>query len=307
MILTSVIDSGPVCSQKERFDLLYKSCHRKPSMRDIDDLTNSEIKKLSRNLFVAENLKTLACIHYKVAWTTQRVIFANNSAKDPIPGHKSNSAVWRYLKPNNVRKLSHQMYSLEDKRHRLKHYFKYMFTRHPLDRVLSAFKDKLELEMEDGHGNYYRRLLPKIANLVHPELLRQRPLEDIRMPYVDVLKFLKAGGKDMHFSGPYENKCQPCVLKYDYLAKVETFDKDMDYIIDHQFPAKRGKNTLRNTWGTPKIQKIKFYKELKEYEELPEELIHFAVSKYSRDFEQYGYTTDRINGKCYATCKGSCC
>ena len=38
-------------------------------------------------------------------------------------------------------------YTAEEMRHRLKHYYKYMFTRHPLDRVLSAYKDKLQVVM----------------------------------------------------------------------------------------------------------------------------------------------------------------
>ena len=30
-------------------------------------------------------------------------------------------------------------------------------------------------------------------------------------------------------------------------------------------------------------------------------------AQYARDFEQYGYTTDRVEGENFATCKGNCC
>ena len=268
-------------------------------------MSDFEIKALSSGFYVAENLQTLACIHYKVGWTTQRVVLANNSASDPIPTELGNKKIWKYLIPNNVTTLRNEKYSTEDRRYRLKHFFKYMFTRHPLDRILSAYKDKLVIEMDDGHGSYYKKMLPKILKAVRPELL-DKPLESIRLPYKDILRYMQQGGSDMHFKGPYEKQCQPCIVKYDYLAKVETFDNDMNYIIDHQFPYKRGKNTQRNTWAEKK-QISMFYKELEAYENVSMALVNIPQVKYSRDFEQFGYTTDIIDGKYYATCHGSCC
>ena len=127
------------------------------------------------------------------------------------------------------------------------------------------------------------------------------------MPFVDVLRYLKDGGTDMYFRGPYELKCKPCVVPYDYIGKEETFYHDTYYIIDNKLPEKRGKNTYRNMWATVENMKSKFHKELKEYEGFTAILIGYLRQKYARDFEQFGYATDGRCGRIYATCTGYCC
>ena len=159
--------------------------------------------------------------------------------------------------------------------------------------------------MENGGGVYYKSLVPKITDLVRQDLT-DTPVDDIRLPFIDILRFLEAGGRDMHFKGPYESNCNPCMLKYDYLGKVETFDHDMNYIIDHQFPLKRGKNTKRNSNLDTKTSSV-FYKELKEYKHISPLLVKVAMIKYGRDFHQFGYKTDLNGGDYFATCTGSCC
>ena len=238
-------------------------------------------------------------MHYKVALTKQRDILTNNSAKDPIP--QDFPQVWQLMRENNIAYLDDPKYSVADIRYRLKHFFKYMFVRHPLERILSAYKQKLVIEMAHGNGNYYKKLLPKILKLVRPGVIQQ-PLESIRLPFADILRFLKAGGDDIHFTGPYANWCQPCMVKYDYIGKVETFEHDMNAIIERQLPAKRGKGTKKNS-STGTL----FYKKLVEYKHVPVDLITFVKNKYSKDIAQFGYRFQYVSGSYFATCAGSCC
>ncbi len=88
---------------------------------------------------------------------------------------------------------------------------------------------------------------------------------------------------------------------------METFDEDMDFIIDHQFPLGRGKHTHRNTLSTKADGQGKFHKELKEYEGLPNDLVEYVMRKYRLDNQQFGYTTEIKNGKYYASCDRDCC
>ena len=89
------------------------------------------------------------------------------------------------MKKNKIKKLSE--YNVTKIRHILKTYFKYMFVRHPLDRIHLAYCDKLIYEMFiDTYGNYYWHLVPRILKLVRPDLLNQS-LQSIHLPFDDVL------------------------------------------------------------------------------------------------------------------------
>ncbi len=64
-----------------------------------------------------------------------------------------------------VKSLAH--YSKPKRREILKTYYKFMFVRHPFDRVQAAYLDKLVAEMFYGKpGNYYKNLLPVILEKV---------------------------------------------------------------------------------------------------------------------------------------------
>ena len=96
----NIAANNSICSQRERFRVMYESCTKPPSLEDIDTMPDREINTLAKGLYVADNLKTLACISYKAGWTTQRVVLANNSSPDPIPGDLGNKKIWNYLGPN---------------------------------------------------------------------------------------------------------------------------------------------------------------------------------------------------------------
>ena len=139
----------------------------------------------------------IICIHYKVGYSSLMAILVNNSVDKALPTHTRLDS----LTPEYVKRLV--QYSPEEIKYRLENYYKFMFVRHPFDRILSAWRDKLFLEMQDRHGNYYKYLLPKILHLIHPDWLKDRKLRNIRIPFPDVIHWLHKGGWDMPFQGPY--------------------------------------------------------------------------------------------------------
>ena len=270
-------------------------------------MDDKQVRFLSKNLLVAEKLKTIVCLHMKVAWTSIKTILLNNTLpEEEVPHMKDNDISWMNLRTkHNITQLNDPRFTIEDQRYRLKHYYKFYFVRHPLDRIFSGYHDKLVVEMDDGHGIYYKILLQTIIDAVRPDLQSKR-MEDIRLPFEDVLRLIEAGKMDQHFIGPYFRKCQPCKIKYDYIGKVETFDHDMANIIERQFPAKRGKNTRLNVAGTHEHTQ-RFCKRLKAYEDVPKKLFNNTVNYYASDFVNYGYIWHWTNGSFVVQCNGTCC
>ncbi len=74
-------------------------------------------------------------------------------------------------------------------REMLKTYYKFMVVRHPLDRLVSAYVDKL-VPREDG---YRKQMGTKILQMLHPHLL-ERPLPEVWFKFDDVLQFIANGG-----------------------------------------------------------------------------------------------------------------
>jgi len=96
-------------------------------------------RKLAKEmLFVSDRHKYIYCNMPKVAGTSWKVVLLSLEGRDyskslVIPGIWT--TIGRFLKQGDVLKPL-------DLRNRLKKYYKFMFVREPLERLLSAYRDK---------------------------------------------------------------------------------------------------------------------------------------------------------------------
>ena len=98
---------------------MYTACEKVPSIYLIDVISDSDIRCISQaNILVTEKLQPMVCLLFKVGWTTQKVILANNSSPEPIPGDWDNYMIWMTMNKNNIQKLS--SYTVEEIRHILR-------------------------------------------------------------------------------------------------------------------------------------------------------------------------------------------
>lgn len=103
---------------------------------------------------------------------------------------------------------------------------RFLIVRHPLERLLSAYRDKLE-HMQ-GREYYYKRFGRRIALKYRQSGGNATRLEPT---FAEFLRFI-AHEKyfDEHWA-PYYRTCEPCALNYDYILKVETLDRDQNFLI----------------------------------------------------------------------------
>ena len=94
------------------------------------------------------------------------------------------------------------------------------------------------------------------------------------------------------------NLCSPCVIKYDAIAKIETFTLDNDYIIDKI----HARNILSNSTQGNKSPKSDHSKDEDPwasydyyYSQLSEDLINDLKKQYKDDLDLFGYSFDENN------------
>ncbi|XP_069951080.1 carbohydrate sulfotransferase 13 isoform X2 [Cherax quadricarinatus] len=114
--------------------------------------------------------------------------------------------------------------------------------RHPFERVLSAYRDKLEdyeRDIKDRGGYYYaiygKRIVKAYRKFTsddenHTYSLRKEPTF---REFVHYLLDTDVEEYDEHWR-PVSLLCTPCHIRYDIIAKMETLSKDADFILYHR-------------------------------------------------------------------------
>ncbi|KAL0266501.1 UNVERIFIED_CONTAM: hypothetical protein PYX00_009018 [Menopon gallinae] len=190
---------------------------------------------------------------------------------------------------------------------------KIMSVRHPFERLLSAYRDKLEntnYGQEHGTIHFYKKFGRKIVKkyrengnntkawellkpsqyLWNPEVPKPAGVEPTFREFVRYLidaNLIQYA--DDHWI-PFYLYCTPCLLHYNVIAKVETMDRDQLYVIrllglqDRIKPRWRHKTqfTAGNAEKVSNIAKIYF-------QQLSVNEVNALYQKYKIDFELFGY------------------
>ena len=105
--------------------------------------------------------------------------------------------------------------------HRLNHYTKVMFVRHPLERLISAYRSKFQTIAQNTE--YYRRKYGiKIKSRLRKESLNSsEPVNDVRFDeFVSLVVTRLIKPLDRHWK-PMADLCYPCAVRYDFVGRYE--------------------------------------------------------------------------------------
>ena len=179
-------------------------------------------------------------------------------------------------------------YDRKDILHRLKTYFKFLVVRHPFDRMVSGYKDKLT-----GRNMPYRRTLVKrILNMFHGGEERMELDEANGVSFDDFTKYMITEGykmKDQHFAR-MEKYCAPCQIRYDYIAKLETHNIDAYNIIKTKLSG-HGLETFSNIHST--TGGASMWKALPLFNNVSDATIQELKDIFDNDMHMFGYTLER--------------
>merc|ERR1719228_3047128 len=169
---------------------------------------------------------------------------------------------------------------------------KFLVVRHPFERVISAYMDKLAdytRDLKYRGGYYYAMYGADIVSKLRPKYQEKFPKNPLFMrkepSFVEFVEYLVETPNtkyDEHWK-PQFLLCPPCHFKFDVIAKMETFDRDTDFIL-----YQRDLNDIISFSNKqPKVKSKDLRRQF--FSQLSKNMVKTLYDKYRVDFEMFEY------------------
>ena len=187
--------------------------------------TNVPINTL-KNILVSDRYRTLFCFVPKVACSNWKRIFLvlnghHNSTDDISRTQAHESASSETLDRNSDEEISFK----------LQNYKKIMFVRDPLERLLSAYRNKIAY---DYNGKFHRRFGIEIIKKYRKNFTEEVSKQD-RATFPEFVAYLVHQGstekRDVHWERQH-HLCQPCRINYDFVGRYESLRYDAQLALE---------------------------------------------------------------------------
>lgn len=232
------------------------------------------------HIIVLDKYKTLFCFVPKVACSQWKRVFlmmtgnfSDPSVLDLYSVHFTYRKHLKYL---------HE-YSSQQITDRVNRYKKFVVVRNPMDRLLSAFRNKFH-----GTGfkdQTYRDIAVDIIRGYRPKYTK--PIAGDDVTFLEFLKYVTDDvipRRDEHWR-PSVDLCSPCQINYDFIGTYETLNEDAPFILkqmgtDIKFPEKP------KAYGHVKtVQYFPFY-----FSQIPLYYIGKIWEKFKDDYIFFSYS-----------------
>ncbi|XP_006818224.1 carbohydrate sulfotransferase 11-like [Saccoglossus kowalevskii] len=250
--------------QRKRKLHMNQICEQYPELKKLDN-------SIYDNLLVDDTYKIIYCAVPKVANSNWRRVFLvlrgtfNNVSE-------ITKSVYKY-KYNSLK-----TYPLKERQIRLQTYTKFMFSRHPFSRILSAYKDKFEENPERSFVKQYTPLVNKANNKTNV---------NEQFSFQEFVTFLLAYVRrfNRHWN-VIATHCSMCNIHYNFIGKYETLIADVDFILK-----KIGANNVVEFPSyVPHRTNSSFCEILRRYYgELTKQQLEGLYEKYKTDFDMFEY------------------
>ena len=215
--------------QHGRVHTMEKTCR---DMNLTSPITETERRFSMHGLFVDDDRQLIMCVIFKAASTSWKAYLAYTShiykAQHPDLDYEIRSANRRdTLELYGIKRLKD--YSIEDIEYRITNYYKITLVRHPLTRLISAYRDKVEwrnaYELTQSTNPLKRMTEFALPNITSPDELAQHKMSFGEFVQNILYRQGKGLSLDLHWK-TYQDTCLPCKIKYNYIGKFETLNED---------------------------------------------------------------------------------
>lgn len=262
---------------EDRRNFLYKTCKQ----LGLDEIGNDSLHRPnSWEFLINHDYGLVWCNVFKAASTSWMYNF------NILAGYSPKFLKRTKAVPLSLARKKYPRPSVEFLKKSMENYFSFIIVRHPLERLLSAYRDKLQFALP---LTYHKQLGNNIIKQYRkPKPSKRTPTH--RWPtFAEFVAYLldcrKRGDRlDMHWT-PITEFCTPCMFKFDVVAKIETLDEDQQYVIE-----KAGlKEVLQSQWknaghGPTSDHVAKYYAKLKRSDILR------LYKLYKYDFQLFNYS-----------------
>nr|XP_061834132.1 carbohydrate sulfotransferase 14-like [Nerophis lumbriciformis] len=278
----AAVDVESQILQEIRNRTIRTMCSQKNMPHDLWSLAPPQRKTLLQHVLVNDKYGFLYCYVPKVACSNwKRVLKVLNGALENVEvkgkmDHQHDLVFLASMKPEEIR-------------YRLKHYFKFMFVRDPMARLLSAYRNKFG-EIESYQKKYGVEIIKRYR--------KGRPLDNSLITgddvtfaeFVHYLLDEDAEHMNEHWM-PMYNLCQPCALTYDFIGSYEHLEMDAEFVLQQIGAPAHVRFPERQSWYKPVTpETIQYY-----LCSLPQKLLRELLPKYILDFSLFTYALPNIN------------
>ena len=231
-----------------------------------------------------DNHKLLYCYIPKVACSNwKRVLMVmNGDAADPwkiktADVHNRSLGYFRYL----------NQYSPEEIVHRLNTYYKFLFVRHPFERLVSAYRNKF---VDSYNYTLFKEMYGRFIIRKYRRNADKRSLKTgDGVSFSEFAEFLHNSDSefmDWHWK-QYDTLCHPCLIYYDFIGHFENLYEEADQLLDILQVSDTVKFPRNKTSQYKLSTKVIARRYLNS---LSEEAKKNLYDKYKHDFEMFGYS-----------------
>merc|ERR1719264_2366174 len=303
--------AAPADMSCAEFSVTPEMVERQQMVREACDRLEPEMgsqRLLYSRLRWAVPQRLLYCPVFKAASTSWLVNYfkLSNSTSDPKEGNL-HSKITNLFPPPATFKLRKKIYNES---------VKFIIVRHPFERLVSAYRDKLAGFTRNKHYIDMRKI---IIRKHRKDKSDRSAIPTFRESFDFVLvelRKMEAGSSDLVIDGhfmPYTRRCIPCAIDYDVIIKFESLEADSEYMIEqcqlenklkviHENAAPTGVRTSQGQKN--KSKKVKTGKaepdksssssaqSLKYYQDIEPEKKKELYNHYLLDFEIFGYSAE---------------
>ncbi|XP_041356999.1 carbohydrate sulfotransferase 11-like [Gigantopelta aegis] len=240
--------------------------------------------QMLRNIFVNDKYKILYCAVPKIACTNWKRIFIILSGKvdetDPMK-----------LKAREVHgileaKQTHLSdFSPEEINHRIKNYYKFMFTREPFERLLSAYRNKFASNNVVFRRGFGKKILARYR--LNPS--RKEVLTGAGVTFLEFIQYLVDSTREEALNSHWKkltDMCHPCLIKYDLIGDMDNINDDATKILDRVGASSKVEFPRRDATYKHKDTGSVLYHF---YSQVPRGFLNQLYNMYYSDFLMYDY------------------
>ena len=283
------------CNQDIRRARVKKYCaHYREEAVQIADIKKLDESKTYRDMLVDEKHKAVYCVVPKSACTSRKAFILNITGKvEPKDQERLHDLAHNLEYYANIGLRYLDSYTPAEREYILRTYFKFLVVRNPYTRLLSAYDNKFK--GASAQSSWYHEHMGEY--IVNEYRNHGKTVENVKgddVSFKELVEMLSNPNEhsdqryDPHFWNMHAS-CYPCLVDYDYIAKVETMEYDSDVIIKKLVPKvdihlpflnKNNKNLHERDYVHAA------------YSTLPDALLTNLSAVYYKDMEVFGYEFD---------------
>ena len=212
----------------------------------------------------------------------------NNTKENPLPANFNGMNLHghgiSHYSNSNIKRLIH--YSEKEQARILAEYYKFMVVRHPLDRLVSSYIDKINIVVKTGQFPNVRK---------HVIDLNLRKFGKSEVSFSAFLEYITHEAHNAFMNphwAPATDICDACNLKYHKIVKLETQEEDLLDLVPHLGPYNRTNKVHANQQGSGTAST--FSRNLTAYANVDEKLLADILALgFDKDMELFGYSMDK--------------